>query len=214
MTLKVIGAGFGRTGTMSLKLALEQLGFDPCYHMFELGKRPEHDPVWLAATRHEEVNWDALFTDFSAAVDWPVAAFWREMAAYYPQAKFILTERDPQAWYRSIQATIFKSLNSPPAASAQVHRQMTRELIFERTFGGRWEDEAHVIDTYLQHNQAVRDTLPESRLLVYQTGSGWAPLTQFLGLPEPSTPYPMTNTTEQFQQRAAARVAARASEAK
>jgi len=205
MTLKVIGAGFGRTGTMSLKLALEQLGFDPCYHMMEVGKRPEHDPVWLAATRRETVDWDALFSGFSAAVDWPVAAFWREMAAYYPQAKFILTERDPQAWYRSIQATIFKSLNSPPAAPAQVHRQMTRELILERTFGGRWDDEAHVIDTYLRHNQAVRDTLPDSRLLVYQTGSGWAPLTQFLDLPEPSTPYPMTNTTEQFQQRAAAR---------
>jgi hypothetical protein len=87
---------------------------------------------------------------------------------------------------------------------------MTRELILERTFGGRWDDEAHVIETYLQHNQAVRDTLPDSRLLVYQTGSGWAPLTQFLGLPEPSTAYPMTNTTEQFQQRAAARAAARA----
>ena len=205
MTLSVIGAGFGRTGTMSLKLGLETLGVGPCYHMYEVGKRPEHDPMWLAATRRQAVDWDALFTGFNSAVDWPVAGFWRELAEVYPEAKFILTEREPQSWYRSISSTIIPTLQSSPQALQTEHRTMTRELILERTFGGRANDKQHVIDTYLRHNEEVRNTLPAERLLNYETGSGWEPLTTFLGLATPTEPYPQTNSTAEFQQRAAER---------
>ena len=204
MSLQIIGAGFGRTSTMSLKIALEQLGFGPCYHMSEVAQHPDHDAVWLTATRRQGVDWDALFKGYAAGVDWPIAAFWRELASHYPQAKFILTIRDPEAWYTSIAATIFPALMSEPVGDP-THRTMTRELILEQTFGGRHADKDHVIDTYLQHNQAVRDTLGPQRLLEYETGTGWDPLCAFLGVSAPEQPFPMTNTTEEFQNSSRAR---------
>ena len=200
MPLSVIGAGFGRTGTMSLKLALEMLGVGPCYHMLEVRKNPSHRPVWLQATRHQPVDWDALFIDYNSGVDWPIATFWRELSEYYPDAKFILTQRDPQRWYKSISNTIFKSLTGPPEDD-QERRVMPSELILERTFGGKHTDEQYVIDTYLAHNQAVIDILDRDRLLVYDTGSGWGPLCEFLGLPVPEEDYPNTNSTAEFQSR-------------
>ena len=140
MSLSVIGAGFGRTGTMSLKLALERLGFGPCYHMREVMARPAHDAVWHAATRGERIDWDALFEGFGSAVDWPVAAFWQQLTRHYPRAKFILSVREPHRWHASVLATIFKALSSTPNpddAQACAHRAMTRELILERTFDAR-----------------------------------------------------------------------------
>ncbi|MDE2487101.1 MAG: sulfotransferase family protein, partial [Alphaproteobacteria bacterium] len=106
MTLKVIGAGYGRTGTMSLKLALEQLGFGPCYHMVEVFKNPQAPAWWLEAADGRP-DWAKIFNGYSATVDWPSATFYRELAEAYPDAKVILTERDPEAWFRSTQATIF-----------------------------------------------------------------------------------------------------------
>lgn len=106
MTLKVIGAGFGRTGTLSLKFALERLGFGPCYHMVEVNAHPEHDPAWLALARGEPGDWRVL-RGYASTVDWPSTYFWRELAAANPEAKVILTTRDPEAWYDSASATIF-----------------------------------------------------------------------------------------------------------
>ncbi|NKC15146.1 MAG: sulfotransferase family protein [Gammaproteobacteria bacterium] len=209
MTLRVIGAGLGRTGTMSLKLALERLGFGPCYHMYEVVDHPEHDPVWLAATRGEAVDWDALFSGYNSGVDWPIAAFWPELSQHYPDAKFILTQREDAAtWYRSFSATILPALQAPDEATS-VHRQMTRSLILERTFNGKYEDQAYVMDTYLEHNQAVRDTLPPERLLSYRTGAGWEPICAFLGVAVPDEPFPHTNSTAQFQSRVKTRRDAR-----
>ena len=204
MTLSVIGAGFGRTGTMSLKVALEQLGFGPCYHMREVLAHPEHDAVWHAATRRQAVDWDALFTGYGSAVDWPVAAFWRELAHHYPRARFILSVRDPQAWHASVLETIFAALSSTPDPDdpqACAHRAMTRELILERTFDGRMGDPAHAMAIYERHNQSVRNTLPADRLLVYETGSGWEPLCAFLDCPVPDEPYPHSNSRDEFRQR-------------
>ena len=93
MTLAVIGAGFGRTGTMSLKVALERLSFGPCYHMIEEMEHPEHDALWQAASDDKPVDWERLFAGYRAAVDWPVAAFWPELASHYPEAKTHLAER-------------------------------------------------------------------------------------------------------------------------
>ena len=204
MTLAVIGAGFGRTGTMSLKLALEHLGLGPCYHMRELLIRPAHDPLWHAATRGDHVDWDALFEGFASAVDWPVAAFWRELSRHYPQARFVLSVRDPHKWHESVLETIFKALSSTPDArdrEARAHRTMTRDLILHRTFDGRLDDPAHAIAVYERHNQAVRDSICAHRLLVYETGSGWEPLCAFLDCPIPDAPYPRRNTREEFHDR-------------
>ncbi len=201
MTLAVIGAGFGRTGTMSLKLALEHLGLGPCYHMRELLAHPAHDPLWHAATRGECVDWDALFEGFASAVDWPVAAFWRQLSRHYPRARFILSVREPDEWHQSVLDTIFKALSSTPDPGdreRRAHRAMTRQLILDRTFDGRLDDPAHAIGIYTRHNQAVQDGIAAHRLLVYETGSGWEPLCAFLDCPVPDVPYPRRNTREEF----------------
>jgi hypothetical protein len=204
MTLAVIGAGFGRTGTMSLKLALEHLGFGPCYHMREVLARPAHDPIWHSATRGEQVDWDALFEGYTSAVDWPVAAFWRELSRHYPDARFILSVREPQKWHRSVLETIFKALSSTPDPGdreACAHRAMTRELILHRTFDGRLEDPGYAIGVYERHNQAVRDSISADRLLLHEIGDGWEPLCAFLERPVPEEPYPHSNTRKEFHDR-------------
>ncbi len=204
MPLAVIGAGFGRTGTLSLKLALERLGLGPCYHMLEVLAHPAHDPVWHAAIRGEHVDWDALFEGYGSAVDWPVAGFWRELSDHYPQAKIILSVRDPQRWHQSVMETIFKALSTTPDPDdreACVHRAMTRELILERTFDGRLNEPRHAIEVYERHNDAVRAGISGNRLLVHESGDGWEPLCRFLNQPVPEEPYPHRNTREEFLDR-------------
>ena len=201
LSLKIIGAGFGRTGTLSMKHALEQLNAGPCYHMLEVLRNPHHDPLWLAALHREPAQWEAIFEHFPATVDWPAAFFWRELHAAYPGAKVILSVRDPERWYQSVTNTIYKALTGPPRPGSKAsdeHRQMTRELILERTFGGRFTDKAHAISVFNQHNDAVRETVPAKQLLVYETGSGWEPLCTFLGADIPDTPFPRVNSTEEF----------------
>lgn len=105
--LTIIGAGFGRTGTSSLAMALEELGFRPCYHMREVMKHPEHLPHWEAASRGEAVDWQTFFTDYQAAVDWPTSSFYAELMQAYPEAKIVLTVRDPEQWYDSTINTIY-----------------------------------------------------------------------------------------------------------
>jgi hypothetical protein len=189
---------------MSLKLGLERLGFGPCYHMLEVLAQPAHDPVWHAATRGDAVDWDRLFAGYASAVDWPVAAFWRELSRHYPDAKFILSVREPRKWHQSVMETIFKALSSAPDPGdkeARIHRAMTRELILDRTFDGRMDDPVHAIEVYECHNQAVRDSIATERLLVYETGSGWEPLCAFLDCPIPDEPYPRSNTRAEFHDR-------------
>lgn len=204
MSLEVIGAGFGRTGTLSLKLALERLGFGPCYHMLEVLAHPAHDPVWHAATRGERVDWDALFDGYGSAVDWPVAAFWRELSNHYPEAKFVLSVRDPLEWHRSVMETIFKALSSTPDPGnrdACVHRAMTRELILDRTFDGQLADARYAIEVYERHNRAVQDALSKTRLLVHRSVDGWEPLCTFLDRSVPDEPFPHRNTRTEFHDR-------------
>lgn len=204
MALQVIGAGFGRTGTLSLKLALEHLGFGPCYHMFEVLAQPSHDPVWHAATRGERVDWDALFEGYASAVDWPVAAFWRELSDHYPHARLVLSVRDPQRWHQSVLGTIYAAMSSTPDPDdeqACAHRAMTRELILERTFGGRMHDPEHAIEVFERHNQVVQESFSDERLLVHETGNGWEPLCAFLDCPIPDVPYPHSNTHREFNER-------------
>jgi len=194
MTLSVIGAGFGRTGTLSLKLALEQLGFGPCHHMVEVFKDPAAPGRWEAAADGQSVDWSDVLRGFSSTVDWPSATFYRELAEAFPQAKVILTVRDPQAWFASTQATIFAR---PYDDQNDPFQRMVGKVV-GRLFDHRLADRDKVIEVFERHNETVRRTIPADRLLVYDVAQGWEPLCAFLGVPVPETPMPKVNSTEEF----------------
>ena len=201
MALDVIGAGFGRTGTLSLKLALEKLGFDKCYHMMEVFGHPEHVPLWAAAHRGEPVDWEKLYEGYRATVDWPSCNLWETHAKLYPNAKVILSLRDPVAWHTSVMNTIYRSSSALRNSDDPNVRRMgewANDVVWEYVFDGRVEDRAHAIAVYNAHNEYVKATVPESRLLVFEASQGWEPLCRFLGVPVPTEPYPRVNTTEDF----------------
>lgn len=199
MTIKVIGAGVGRTGTYSLKLALEQLGFGPCHHMEEVVKAPERQvPLWSAAARGEP-DFVAAYAGFGSAVDWPTAAFWRELAVAYPEAKFILTTRSAESWCDSYSQTIHALLSRPEEALPETRPwfEMALSVLEKSGFDTRM-GRAELIDAFEAWNVAVRDSLPPDRVLVYEVREGWEPLCAFLGRKPPATPFPRSNNREEF----------------
>jgi hypothetical protein len=203
--VRVIGAGMGRTSTLSLKTALEKLGFAPCHHMLEMRNVPHTADGWRRGALGEEVDFAALLEGYEASCDWPSAAFWKQLVGRFPKSKVILTERPEDDWWRSISQTIFVSLTSPrqsdipPERRAQ--RDMAEEVILRHTFGGRVDDREHVLDIYRAHNAEVKATIPPDRLLVFDGAHGWQPLCAFLEVPVPDEPYPNTNSTAEFQAR-------------
>ena len=205
LMIQIVGAGMGRTSTMSLKQALEMLGFAPCHHMTEMRNVPQTSDGWRRAALGEAVDFAALLAGYQASCDWPSAAFWRQILQRFPAAKVILTERPEEQWWQSISNTIFKSLRLPPAEDATperlAQREMAKAVIIDGTFGGEVDDREHVLRIYRAHNAAVKAEVPPERLLVFDGGQGWAPLCAFLGVPVPEAPYPNTNTTEDFQAR-------------
>lgn len=201
MTLRVIGAGLGRTGTMSLKIALEELGFGPCHHMAEVFRDRDHQvPLWDAALSGK-ANWNTTFGGFESAVDWPSAAFWRELADFYPDSKIILTTRDAENWFESISQTIFKLISTAETAPDEVRPvlKMTTDVI-TRSLGEDLERQ-HAIDCFNAHQGAVRREIPASRLLVFEAKDGWGPLCRFLNVDVPQHDYPRTNDRAEFWNR-------------
>ena len=164
MALKIVGAGFGRTGTLSLKTALETLGFGPCYHMAEVFPRPDHIRMWHQLAFANSIDWDLMFSGFQATVDWPSARWWREIAAHYPDAKVLLSVRDPEAWYKSMIDTIYQPMKSPVPAGVpelvRLQNEMVRKSILSETFDNRFEDKAHALDVFKRHTRksATRST--------------------------------------------------------
>ena len=193
MGLSVIGAGFGRTGTASMKTALELLGLGPCHHMKEV-KNSGQTNYWLAATKGQELEWNQVFEGYSSCVDWPAAFFWRELSEYYPDAKILLTVRDAESWYSSMQNTIFNVLKAKPESFP-----VAVKLIGEKLFVERFDDKDFVLDLYEQNIRDVQAAFSSDRLLTYELGSGWEPLCQFLGKPIPDTEFPRSNSTHEFQ---------------
>lgn len=192
MPLHVIGAGLGRTGTLSLKLALEQLGLGPCYHMLEVRAAPERLEHWNRIAAGESVSWDEVFTGFWSTVDWPACNYWRELVATYPDAKVILSLRDPESWFRSTQATIFSDevqQGAPPSI-----RKILTDVV-----GSDLHDRERCIAAFERHNAAVRAGVPADRLLVFDAKQGWEPLCTFLGVPVPDAPFHSVNTTDDFR---------------
>ena len=203
MPLEVIGSGLGRTGTLSMKRALEQLGFGPCHHMVEVFAHPETVPLWVEAGAGRG-NWDEIFKTYRSMVDYPGARYWRELADHWPDAKVLHTVRDPDSWFESTQATIFA-----PGSFADAPPEPLKPFFdtIARDFGGKIHDRAFMTDHFRRHNAEVESTIPSDRLLVYQVGEGWERLCAFLGVPVPDTPYPSENSREDFIGRVAARSA-------
>ncbi|HET6906790.1 MAG TPA: sulfotransferase [Rhodanobacteraceae bacterium] len=194
MTLRIIGAGLGRTGTKSLKLALEQLLGAPCYHMSEVFQHPEHIPHWHAAARGEMPDWHALFAGYGAAVDWPAGSFWPEISEAFPDALVVLTARDAQSWWESAHATIFQAMK-------RVDNDPWREMIdemFRSRFTPALDDEAACVAAYERHVAHVRDNAPKARFLEWSPRDGWQPLCHALGVPVPDAPFPHANSREEF----------------
>ena len=195
MPLQVIGAGLGRTGTLSLKVALEQIGFGPCYHMAEVMMHPECTALWLRA-QDGHPDWAAIFNGYTATVDFPGCTFWRELSAFYPQAKVVLSVRDPDKWFESTQSTIFS-----PAMIQMLSGTPMKEFIEKsvfKAFGERIHDREFMVAAFKQHNTDVQRAIPADRLLVHEAAQGWEPLCTFLGVPVPATPFPRINDREEM----------------
>ena len=201
---------------MSLKVALETLGFEPCYHMVEVFQHPEHAGFWQAACRGEPADWDGVLGGYEAAVDWPACAFYEELMERNPEAKVILTVRDPEGWYESTRSTIYELsmlvIRSPlfrlAFAAMRLLRfgrvamgNMAEEIIWDGTFDGRFEDRRHAIEVFDRHNEEVRRRVPGERLLVYEVKEGWGPLCEFLGVEEPDEPFPRLNDKAEMRRR-------------
>jgi hypothetical protein len=208
MPIKVIGAGFGRTGTLSLKSALEELGFIKCYHMTDVLSHLEHAAVWDDAAVGKPVNWNSLFEGYQATVDWPGAALYEQLLRQYPSARVILTVRDPDRWYESARQTIYMVRNAFPRWLRRLNPAMARfgkmvdSIVWQGTFDGRFEDKPHAIDVFNRHNDRVQQFVPAGRLLVFDVREGWAPLCKFLDLPVPEgKPFPHLNDATEFQAR-------------
>ena len=193
MALKIVGSGLGRTGTKSLQSALNMLGFGPCHHMVEVFAHPETAPLWIAAAAGRP-DWDAIFAGFGAMVDYPGAHYWRQIAAYYPDAKVLHTVRDPDQWFDSTQATIF----APGGASTRPGPFAEFFASFTNGFRAHMQDRAYMTDYFRRHTEEVKRTIPPERLLIYEAGQGWEPLCKFLGVKVPEEPYPNENTRAEF----------------
>jgi hypothetical protein len=194
MPLQVIGAGLGRTGTMSLKLALEELGFGPCYHMSEVPKT-EAFGLWVDAANGRP-DWEKIFAGYASTTDYPACSFWRELAAFYPNALVILSLRDPVKWFESVNTTIFSSEMNAHLIGSPVQEFFEKCVWAE--FGDRLADKDFMVEAFNRHNEAVKRAIPAARLLVYEAGQGWEPLCEFLGVPVPASRYPRANTREDF----------------
>jgi hypothetical protein len=200
VTLQVVGAGVGRTGTQSLKYALERLLGAPCYHMMEVVAHPEHIEMWQRAVDGEAVDWDALFADYRAGVDWPAVGFWRELSAAYPESIVLLSVRDTDGWWRSADQTIFEMARRPPPDDDPVFTPLARMVddVLGR-FSPDWSDEVAAKAAFERHNDDVRRAVPGDRLVEWRPGDGWEPICAALGLAVPDEPFPRFNTTEDFR---------------
>lgn len=202
MTLSVIGAGVGRTGTYSLKLALNRLGVGPCHHMEEvLHKMDSQVPLWSAAVAGKPV-WSQIYEGYGSAVDWPTAGFFRELAREYPSARFVLTLRDPGRWADSFGATIYTLLAGRDQAPEDMRPWLDMaSSVIARTGFPPDLDRDGLIEAFTAHNDAVKETIPADQLLIFEVKQGWEPLCDFLGVPAPDEEFPRTNHREEFWDR-------------
>ena len=195
--LKIIGAGFGRTGTLSIKNALEEIGLRPCYHMTELFQKPGASEQWEAIVAGASANWNEVFAGYQATVDWPACTYYKNLMQVYPEAKVLLTVRDPEKWYESVRSTIY--IVSRQHLPDSPHAQMLNTLVWEGTFDGKFEDKEYAIAVFLQHIEEVKQHVSPDKLLIYDVKEGWEPLCAFLGVEVPADmPFPRLNDRDTF----------------
>jgi hypothetical protein len=199
MALKVINAGLGRTGTTSLKAALDRLGFGPGYHMFDIISNEDRLAQWeKIVCEGEPADWPAIYDGYTAAIDGPSAIYYQQLITAFPDAKVILTVRDAERWYESTANTLYQfAVNSGPTRLYRV----VSTMIWDGLFDGRFADKAHAIEIYRQHNEEVIARVPGDNLLVYNVTEGWAPLCGFLDVPVPAGPFPRLNDSESMRAR-------------
>jgi hypothetical protein len=206
LTLEVIGVGLHRTGTLSIKVALERLGIGPVYHGFEYLGRPDQIPYWQEAMENggEGVDWRRIFGEYRAAFDWPMIHFWEEVVAAYPNARVLLTDRDPESWYASHAEglqSIFQRGEAGTMPATPESRDIIVRTIFTK-FSDRPFEKDHAIGVFNRHYARVRATVPPDRLLVYRAAEGWEPLCRFLGVDVPDEPFPRVNARAAFADNA------------
>lgn len=195
MTLRVVGAGLGRTGTQSLQLALERLLGVSCYHMNTVFEHEaEHVPVWHAAAQGHMPDWQAFFAGYGAVVDWPAASFWPELSAAFPNALVLLSVRDPLSWWQSAHATIFPQTEK--SVGTEWHAMF--DAVLAARFTTDIGNEDACIAAFERHNAQVRASVPAHRLLEWRASEGWQPLCAALDLPVPDEPFPHINTRAEF----------------
>ena len=197
MSLRVVGAGVGRTGTHSLKIALEQLLGAPCHHMVEILGNPEQMPGWIDAIEGRPVDWAQLLDGYTTIVDWPGGSFWRELLAANPDALVLLSVRDSEDWYRSANNTIFQTFDHMPEEGRPWMEAMRK--LFRDRFSDQLDNKHAMIAAFEKHNDEVRREAPPAQLLEWRPGDGWEPICERLSVPVPAEPFPVTNTTDEFR---------------
>jgi hypothetical protein len=212
--MRLIGAGLPRTATLSQKIAIEMLGFGPCYHMVDVLGDLRRAESWRAALEGGG-SWDDIFDGYEATVDWPGSFFFEELAARYPEAKVLLSVRDPMKWASSMNETICGVLYNESlmhdlsSARARVDEPWASyidlmETMWEKSGlipDGERTSESALAEGMERYNEEVKRTVPADRLLVWSVEEGWEPLCEFLSVPAPAAPFPHVNDHEMFVER-------------
>lgn len=198
MGLQVIGAGTGRTGTSSLRQALEFLLGQPCYHMAELLANPDHVTFWLEGALDGQPDWQRALAKYGAGVDWPVAAFWPELSAAFPNALILLSKRPADEWWESASKTIYAPRNRKEGSLAELSQELSRTRFPIHPI---IHDKVASMQLYEEWNRSVIEKAPADRLVIWNVGDGWQPLCNALDLPIPEIPFPHKNTKADFIRR-------------
>lgn len=210
--LKVIDVGLGRTGTTSLKQALEELGLAKCYNFIGLYDNPEHPSKWLSASRGEKVDWEKLFEGYQSAVYWPPSCDYLEFLELYPDSKVVVTVRDPEKWYKSMHDTVYNNrltimrklflpimgLFKPKFKTLYDVWHLQEETLWQNTFKGQFSNKKYAIEVFLKHIEDIKSKVPADRLLVFDVKDGWEPLCHFLKVTVPDTTFPHVNDSAAF----------------
>lgn len=216
MELQVIGTGLARTGTMSLKVALEQLLSGNCFHVIEWLKDPQRTTILKKGYKKNEIDWSAFYEGFASAVDYPTCLFYQQLLEINPDLKVIHTVRDFDSWYASVKETVYRG--KPKSAqdifrmiknmmlSADFRRvapvfMLNDKLIWQGQFESRFEDKEFMREKYRQHEEEVKKTVKEEHLLIYNIKDGWEPLCEFLHVPAPKTVFPKSNERQEFNRK-------------
>jgi hypothetical protein len=213
MSIKIIGAGFPRTGTNTLRESLEMLGFSKTYHMKNLLVHPENLHYWTTLKATGTTDWEGLYNGYQATVDFPCYPWYKQHMKQYPDAKVILSLRPFEKWYTSFYSTIWQAQNPPESERAAMGERVAsdprlqsvmqvmgfaKQTINEEHFQGRFLDKEFMEKVFNDHNEEVKNYVPADKLLVFDVREGWEPLCNFLEVEVPAGPLPHTNKKEDF----------------